>query len=451
MPRHSIRDIGQNDGATAGVSEKVFDFIKKYTHLNLTLADQAVVSGVNFLTGILLARALGPKDFGAFTLAWFAVLFVSSLQFALISAPMMSIGPKQPESRAPRYFGAVFAQQATFALVSSLLVLVGASICNVFFPHWQVGILAVPLALATAAHQMRDFVRRYLFTCSRFGTALALDVTCYGLQIGLLGWLAFRERLEVSDPLWIVLISATVGLLGVATRIGKLKLQKRHFYVVLRRHWRFSRWLGASAILQVISSQVFLVVSGLFLGAASVGALRASQNLMGLAQILFFGLQNVIPVRAGMHYRRDGISGLLGYVKRVAGGMELATAAIALTFAVAPEFWLHLIFGDQFAGNGRLVIWFAAIYMVVALSFPLTGGLWALESTRPIFICYAVSTAVSVATAYPLLAYFGVDGAAAGSLLTETVMVGILWVGFYRKVRQVRRQSTSDEARTNQG
>lgn len=420
---------------TSAGYKKPFELLRRYSHINYSLADQAMVSGVNFLTSILLARAMGPTDFGEFTLAWAVVLFVGALQFALISAPMMSIGPKQSASRAPRYYGSVFAQQIIFAVGSSVTVLLGAWTCGFLFPHWEVEILAIPMALATGAYQLRDFVRRYFFTCDRLGSALLFDTATYGIQIGLLGWLAFRASLDVADPLWIVLISAVIGLLGIAARIGSVSLQRKHFLVVVRRHWRFSRWLGASAILQVISSQVFLVASGLILGTAAVGVLRACQNLMGLAQILFFGLQNVIPIRAGNHLRKSGIDGLVSYIKRATGGLELATGVIVCTFAITPEFWLSLLFGEQFTGNGHLVRWYAATYLVVALSFPLTGGLWALESTRPIFFCYAAATVVGFAVAYPLLVYFGIVGAAAGMLLTQVVMVIILFIGFVQRVR----------------
>ena len=44
------------------------------------LGDQALVSGMNFMTNVLLARLLGMKEFGIFTLAWMAVLFFNSLQ-----------------------------------------------------------------------------------------------------------------------------------------------------------------------------------------------------------------------------------------------------------------------------------------------------------------------------------------------------------------------------------
>ena len=83
----------------------------RYSHINWALADQTMVSGVNFLTGILLARYLGLEEFGRFTLAWMAVLFVNSLQSGLIVQPMMSIGPKQAEDETSAYYGAVVAQQ----------------------------------------------------------------------------------------------------------------------------------------------------------------------------------------------------------------------------------------------------------------------------------------------------------------------------------------------------
>ncbi len=75
--------------------------LARYSHVNWALADQTMVSGVNFLTGILLARYLGVEEFGRFTLAWMAVLFVNGIQHAAINSPMMSIGPKQPEAEAP--------------------------------------------------------------------------------------------------------------------------------------------------------------------------------------------------------------------------------------------------------------------------------------------------------------------------------------------------------------
>src|ERR1035437_7518826 len=86
------------------------------------LTDQAVVSATNFLTNVMLARFMGLREFGVFALAWMSVLFVNSLQNALIIAPMMSTGPKQEERDRPSYFGAVVFQELVLAAFCFVLV-----------------------------------------------------------------------------------------------------------------------------------------------------------------------------------------------------------------------------------------------------------------------------------------------------------------------------------------
>ncbi len=44
--------------------------------MNLAFLDQVMVSGANFLGGILLARLFGIYEFGRFTLVWMVVEYV---------------------------------------------------------------------------------------------------------------------------------------------------------------------------------------------------------------------------------------------------------------------------------------------------------------------------------------------------------------------------------------
>jgi len=165
----------------------------RYNHVNWALIDQAMVSGVNFLTGILLARYLGLEEFGRFTLAWMAVLFVNSIQHAAINSPMMSVGPKQPESEVRAYYGAIFVQQIVFSCVIFVLLYLGVRLSAVMFPEWQADSLALPLASAALGFQFQDFLRRYFFTRERSSAAFANDAIRYLSQIIVLIWL-FRTR-----------------------------------------------------------------------------------------------------------------------------------------------------------------------------------------------------------------------------------------------------------------
>ena len=133
------------------------------------LADQALVSGANFLTFVVLARALGVSGFGVFTLSWAVVLLANTLQMALIISPMMSIGPKQDSGSRFRYFGAVTAQEVSFVLFSFCLILAGLKALAFFRPLWGAETLALPLATATATYLAQDYCRRYFFTIGRSG------------------------------------------------------------------------------------------------------------------------------------------------------------------------------------------------------------------------------------------------------------------------------------------
>ncbi len=113
------------------------------------------MSAVNFLTGIFLARYLGLAEFGRYTLIWMAVLFVSSMQQALINSPMMSFGPQQSDAESTGYFGAVVVQQICFAGLACPLLFFGVRASGVFFPEWRVEGLALPLACTALVSSSR--------------------------------------------------------------------------------------------------------------------------------------------------------------------------------------------------------------------------------------------------------------------------------------------------------
>jgi len=120
------------------------------------LTDQSVVSATNFLTNVMLARFMGLREFGIFVLAWMSVLFVNSLQTALIVAPMMSIGPKQEVKDRPSYFGAVVFQEFVLVTLCFVLVFVAVKTSSRIFPHADLRHLALPLAVSAFAYQMQS-------------------------------------------------------------------------------------------------------------------------------------------------------------------------------------------------------------------------------------------------------------------------------------------------------
>jgi O-antigen/teichoic acid export membrane protein len=408
----------------------------RYFHVNWAIIDQTLVSGVNFLTGILLARYLGLEAFGRYTLVWMAVLFVNGLQNALIIQPMMSIGPKQTDTASPAYFGAVIVQQIGLSTLVFLLLLFGTQLSGVIFPEWRVEGLALPLACTAIAFQLQDFQRRYFLTSGKGATAVVCDAVAYLGRLGGLAWLFWwQASTDVAETLWIIAAAfAAAAVLG-SLNFGGLEWKAHHWRAVAVRNWRMSRWLVASSLMQWGAGNFYLIAAASLMGASAVGGFRAAQNIIGVSHVLFLGLDNAVPPQASKRFFTSGRRALTSYLRGVAWLGGGATLALALLIAAVPTFWLDLVYGGNYVAYADILRWYALCYPIFFLGLPLRAGLRALEETKPVFTSYLLATAFSLATAYPLVGYFGLYGVVLGTLITQLLMQAVLWRGFTRHTR----------------
>ena len=93
---------------------------------SLTILDQALVSGSNFITGIILVRGLGLVEFGRFTMAYAILLLANSVQLSFISSPMITLGSLCSSSEERRKFvRGMFGVQLIFCAIASMLAVAG--------------------------------------------------------------------------------------------------------------------------------------------------------------------------------------------------------------------------------------------------------------------------------------------------------------------------------------
>jgi O-antigen/teichoic acid export membrane protein len=243
---------------------------------------------------------------------------------------------------------------------------------------------------------------------------------------------------DTAGTLWIVTASAVVAIVSGAPLLVRPSWDVPQVLATARRHWHFSKWLFASSLLSWTSGNLFMILAGFFLGTAAVGALRAAQNLMGVVGILLQGLQNVIPIRAAHHYAIGGVEALTGYLRSSAILIGLTVTAIALVAAVAPEYWMSLAYADEFAGYGNLLVWYAIIFIVIALELPISTGLRAVEQTRPVFHAYIAGTLFTLVAIVPLVKLFGLTGVMVGLLTTWVIQNAVMASGFGVSLRTLQ-------------
>lgn len=95
-----------------------------------SLADQAVVSITNFLTGIIIARSCSKEELGLYMLGFSVILFMTDLQTSLNATPYMVYAPRLKGKAHALYTGSTLIHQLVLCLVTTLGVICAAFVVS---------------------------------------------------------------------------------------------------------------------------------------------------------------------------------------------------------------------------------------------------------------------------------------------------------------------------------
>lgn len=424
--------------------------IKKHQHVNWTLADQAIVSGSNFITGILLARFLGPQSFGMFVLLQSVVLYFNSFQTALIFQPMMSAAPKLADKPRANYLHGVFALQLMLCSGIGALILMVASILLALNMEQHLGINFSIMAAVIAAlltFQLQDWQRRYYFVQEKPSSAFVIDSISYGTQISLLGIAYVNGQLTVATAFAII---ATASFTAFTVGFLRDSLMPVFFHArkVLNEGWRVGRDYLVAWQLQWLGTQGVLMFSAGTIGAGPVGGIRAAQNIVGPINILFLAMENVVPVVAAKRFSQQGIQGLLAYLARITTFGSVLLIPVLLILAVFSSQIIEFLYGRSYVGYAVLVIWQAA---TIFLQFYMRQVFFFLRTVTATGVIIRAGIIMSVTSV--LIALFTVEQyrevAVMAALLSGTVAAFLYALAAaYRIVQKLRLEPAPDENST---
>ena len=397
------------------------------------LTDQAIVSGSNFLTTMLVARGLSLVEFGKYSLLWMAVLFGANIQMAFIIAPMMSIGPIQRRVSDKTYLGSILTFQIAFTALITLLIAAAILVLRLRGSGID-GSWIFPVLTANIAYQLQDFSRRVFFYQKRVIAALSADSISYIGQLLLMVLFLKLHRMSVTNVLW---INALTSLLAVLMALPMMPLpvaKTKILLPALRRNWLCARYLLAATLMQWTSGNLFTLIAPLFAGVSVVGAMRACQSIMNMTNIWMQGLENSLPSEASRTLTVSGTAGLRAYILHALALLGGFTGVVVLVLNIAPEYFLTLIYGPHLKGYGWVLRAYGILAMLTMLTLPLRAGLRSLENTRPIFIGYIITTVYSVISAPLLGRAFGLPGILSGIIGTQFLLIPVLALSFRRSL-----------------
>jgi O-antigen/teichoic acid export membrane protein len=375
-----------------------------------TVADQFIVSGSNFATGIILVRGLGLEQFGVFTVAYALLLLANSIQLSFIASPMITWAGLFPEEdERTSYLRGMYGVQLWFCVFASIAI---ALVAIIFLAaHRGFGTFEeLPAFLfCVVAYLMQDWLRRYYFAKNQSLHSVWNDAISYLGQTVILLRLMHTHELTVRSAFWtIATTSALAFAVGAAMeRLGCSAKERRSAW---QRSRGMSRDLAIANQLQWFVYQGAMLIGASVLGSEAAGSIRATQNVVGPVNVAYQAMENIVPLKASEEMRKGGVAGAARFLLRfgIKGFVVLTFAFLAI--GLFSKDFLRFFYGRKvavYSGILDLQLLYFLLYWPLrqySYLFRATG------ETSAIFRSSLAAAASSLVLVWPCIHFFHAMG-----------------------------------------
>lgn len=385
----------------------------------ITLIDQMVFSGTNFLMTLILTQICTPYEFGKYSFVFMLMLF-GLTPFRNFTVMAMMANPLQYQPR--QYFGSTLVLAGGISMVFSIIL---AVFLFLFGVKYEIQDASWSIFLFCISRYLVDLPRGYFFTYKKPYFSLLIDV-CTTMSIATMlyqnhiGGLNYIEALNILSTSY--LISFSVGMI-IARPSTKINLE------AIYTNLKFGRWLCFTGIFMWFNGNFLLMIASNYLGTFVVGALRAINNLFGPVAILLQAIENYVPVRAATILCQEGHRSMGRYLFQQSKWISIIILPVFIVVSFFSGLIISALFGDSYVPYKHLIPF---IIMAQVLGFYIryfTIALRSLNYTQPIFYGYAITATFSILFSGLLIETFGFIGVGIGLVTFQIILlVFFYWI-----------------------
>jgi O-antigen/teichoic acid export membrane protein len=407
-----------------------------------SFADQALAVGGGFLVNVALARTQTKEEYGQFALSYSVFTFILGLYYAAVLEPYTVYASGRYRERFSAYLrlmvrsNVILCVLLTLVLLSSCLLLTWTA--PQLLPRASVG-----LALTAGVLLSGYFLRRIFYVQRQPAFAAQSSLVFFVVLVGGLWLLERAQRINSFT----VFLALGVGWIAAGAALGR----KLHFGKPAQpflasepnywaEHWKYSKWVLATAFVFQFTHQGYYWLVGGFLSASEVANLRAMYLLVGPVEQVFIALSYLIVPALSAHFAAKRMEDFLTLWKR----FSLVTLGISGLYVVAVRIvgrrLVHILYAGKYDGLAPYLYLLTAVPLVMWVGGTMGHALNAVERPHFVFWAYVTSGAATLFFGIPLVIHLGLWGAVYGMLLSSVAYTLALVIGFVLRFRHEWRE-----------
>ena len=395
--------------------------------------DQALLSLVNFLIGIILIKWTSKIDYGYYSTAFPVMLFMISLQNAVINGPLAVLLISKKGEDKERYTSSLGFGQYIVVIPAVVLGLV----CIYFLRNTLLDQGKAPVAAAVCAASIgilwREYTRSYHFAEEQPLKVLNMDVLYVIFMLVLIGSVQLLFNISVARIFLIVGISG----LGVGLVYG-LRVFKYSNAVTIKEsyleNWQYGRWSLLGVIVTHLQQYSYIYLLGTLIGSTAVAEVSASRLLMMPLLFIQAGWAK-LAVPHGSRLREGGRANL--FFKRL--------VFVALAFSTCIAVYVGLLFGfsdllrrflfsDKYSNFEEYILYWGIVFIAGFITSNASFGLQAMKKFDVIAKMNLITMTMTVGCCYIFIQRYGIKGGLIGLILGSVGLGVLLWIAFFKEV-----------------
>lgn len=311
-------------------------------------AGQVAAQGLSMAKNVVLARLLGPEDWGVATTFWVTLTLLESIS-TLAADRQIVQAENGSESQ---FFATAHALQMVRGVVIGLLMLglswTSAWMFDTWHALWAYQVMAAAPVLRGLSHLGMYVGQREM----RFGATIRVDLWTQIIGLSLAVWLAMTTR-SYAAALWVI-VGQSAATCVLSHVVGGSGYRWAWDSAAALRIWRFGLPLTVNGALMFVIMQGDQAVIGIGYDKATLGQYAAAFGLASIPTMLLSKVASVVllPPLARAQQNREV------FTRRVGGAMELMAIFAGMVgvgaLLLGPRA-VELLYGEAYAPGGEVV------------------------------------------------------------------------------------------------
>ena len=388
-----------------------------------SIADQIIISGLNFIIGLALIRYATKENFGLYSQLFAVALLATTLLDSVIGTALTTICGRLRSDQTYQLLYRAIALQ--FVASGALAIIAGIGV-YIFDASYEVSSNNFILALSFFAYILtlgiREYCRTAFFILSKPELTLTVDFAFFVVTFVGVIVIILNNSMTVENILFILSIANFSGFyykLKILTENAD-RHQKIHIYIAdVKNLWELSRWAFIGSIVGWVGNNGYIYLASTILGVAALADMNAARLVLIPISIVGVAWTKVARPVMGQIIAISDWRELRIFMYRSIIAIEIFAILYSIIIFKTFPWMSENFFGEKYGNIIELIILWAIYYSIYVARNVGTTLLISYGEFRMLFFQGMVSLPALLIACIFLMPIYGIQGALYAMIIVE--------------------------------